>query len=242
MQARPLVGAVLAICALGALGALASRNYGRPVWVPVYRKFAGTRTVAQVVEDYGATAGQRLRRRFGAVGVVFPPEEVTLVALKEERQMEVWARGLSGWELIHVYAILGASGGPGPKLREGDRQVPEGVYSIESLNPNSSFHLSLKIDYPSAYDRRQAASDGRTTLGGDIFIHGSDRSIGCLAMGDEAIEELFLLVAQVTPARTHVVIAPRDLRRKAPPRSDLGWVATLYGDLRATLTQYRRSP
>ena len=74
--------------------------------------------------------------------------------------------------------------------------MPEGVYAIEAFNSNSRFHLSLKLDYPNAVDRQQAALEGRDQLGGDIFLHGKDVSVGCLAMGDAAIEELFVLVAR----------------------------------------------
>jgi len=68
------------------------------------------------------------------------------------------------------YRITAASGTAGPKLREGDRQVPEGIYRIVGLNPNSRYHLSMKLDYPNAFDRHQAARDGRARPGSDIFI------------------------------------------------------------------------
>jgi murein L,D-transpeptidase YafK len=96
----------------------------------------------------------------------------------------------------------------GPKLREGDRQVPEGVYRIASLNPNSRFHLSMEVNYPNDFDRAMAAKDGRVNLGGQIFIHGGTASIGCLAMGDAVIERLFVLVARVGRENVRVVIAP----------------------------------
>ena len=71
------------------------------------------------------------------------------------------------------YPIRAASGALGPKLREGDRQVPEGVYDIESLNPNSRFHVALRVGYPNAFDRQMAGREGRTALGGDIMIRAS---------------------------------------------------------------------
>src|SRR5690606_33287906 len=101
------------------------------------------------------------------------------------------------WVAVHQYPVLAASGQAGPKLREGDRQVPEGFYAIESLHPNSRFHLALRVNYPNQSDRQRAAEDGRTNLGGDIMIHGSNASVGCLAMGDPAAEDLFVLVADV---------------------------------------------
>jgi murein L,D-transpeptidase YafK len=140
---------------------------------------------------------------------------------------------------VRSWAVLAASGGAGPKLREGDRQVPEGVYRIDQLNPNSAYHLSLRIDYPNAVDRAQAARDGRQRLGGDIFIHGKDVSVGCLAIGDEAIEELFWLAATVGKDAFTVVIAPTDLRRSPPPEPrGPAWVMDLYRDLQRELEKF----
>ncbi|HSK18243.1 MAG TPA: L,D-transpeptidase family protein, partial [Longimicrobiales bacterium] len=76
----------------------------------------------------------------------------------------------------------------GPKRHQGDAQVPEGFYNIDLFNPNSSYHLSMRVDYPNARDRA-ANPDGN--LGGDIYIHGDCVSEGCLAMTDEGIEELY---------------------------------------------------
>lgn len=82
------------------------------------------------------------------------------------------------------------SGDQGPKRREGDRQAPEGFYTIDRFNPNSSYLLSLGLDYPNASDR--ILSD-RERPGSDIFIHGAEVSIGCLAMTDPSIQEIYLI-------------------------------------------------
>ena len=197
------------------------------------------RTIEDVVRDVGAAARARLHPSFAAAGIAYPPRSVTLLALKEERRVELWATGASGpRRRLTSYPILAASGGAGPKLREGDRQVPEGVYRILWLNPASSYHLSLKVDYPNAFDRRQARADGRTSLGGDIFIHGRDVSIGCIALGDPAVEELFVLAHDVGLSHLKVVIAPRDLRtpRTGPLESGHApWVDGLYDVLRAEM-------
>src|SRR5207244_3968581 len=118
----------------------------------------------------------------------YPPAELALLAFKQERLLEVYAtdKKMGGFKFVQAYPILGASGELGPKLREGDGQVPEGLYAINFLNPNSLYHLSLRVSYPNDFDRAQAKRDGRQKLGGDIMIHGSFASIGCLAMGDEA--------------------------------------------------------
>ena len=83
--------------------------------------------------------------------------------------LEVWGRLKSGeLELIKRYPFTGFSGGPGPKLREGDGQIPKGIYAIEYLNPNSQFHLSMKLDYPNAFDKAKGeytAKDTKSTNG-----------------------------------------------------------------------------
>ena len=161
------------------------------------------------------------------------------------RRLELWAFEDDSWVFIRSYLILAASGHAGPKLREGDRQVPEGTYRIESLNPNSSYHLSMKLEYPNDYDLEKARGEGRINLGGDIFIHGKAVSIGCLAIGDEAIEELFCLVGSQWPTEVKVLIAPNDLRRRqAAERSGSApaWTDELYEGLRRDLEPFSMRP
>jgi murein L,D-transpeptidase YafK len=132
--------------------------------------------------------GAEIAEKFHAVGVAYPGE-IFLRWLKHEALLELWARNPKGrFRLVHAYPILAASGGAGPKRREGDRQVPEGFYEIDRFNPKSTYHLSLGLNYPNASDR--VLSD-RDQPGSDIFIHGSDVSIGCAPLGDDAIEEVY---------------------------------------------------
>lgn len=122
--------------------------------------------------------------------------QVYFRAFKEERALELWAGEARGGalRLVKTYKIAGMSGGPGPKRMKGDKQVPEGVYTIDRFNPWSRFHLSLGINYPNASDRaRTTAADP----GGDIFIHGNVKSIGCLAMTDPVIEEIYTIATAV---------------------------------------------
>jgi hypothetical protein len=146
------------------------------------------------------------------------------------------------WRHVRDYPVLAASGRPGPKLREGDCQVPEGLYRVERLNPQSRYHLSLRLDYPNAFDREQAAREGRTSLGGDIYIHGGAVSIGCLAMGDEAVEELFVLAARTGLPNIRVILAPADLRAApgaaALPREP-AWIGPLYAAITKALDAFR---
>lgn len=198
-------------------------------------------TVSGRLHQYGAAARTRLSPNFAKQRVSYPPSELIFVGLKEEKLLEVYAKsGTNGFKLIRTYPILAASGVAGPKLREGDRQVPEGIYRIELLNPNSSYHLSLRIGYPNAFDRAQAAKEGRTKLGGDIMIHGKAKSVGCLAMGDEAAEDLFVLAADTGIEKITVILAPVDFRagKTVPANAKLpDWTKELYPQIKARLTE-----
>jgi hypothetical protein len=196
-------------------------------------------TIAERIAQYGAAARARLKPYFVAAHVAYPPARVAFVGLKQERELLVYAAGPDGaMRWLRSYPILAASGRLGPKLKAGDKQVPEGVYAIESLNPNSRFHLSLRVGYPNAFDLAQAMRDGRDDLGGDIMIHGAEDSIGCLAMGDEAAEDLFVLAADVAPENIDVILSPVDFRVHGLPRTDRPpppWIDGLYSDIRTAL-------
>jgi hypothetical protein len=169
-------------------------------------------TVEDILQAYGTYVKGKLSYYFAKAKVSYPPREVTLIALKQEKKLELWARDSGEFRFIRDYYILAASGAAGPKLRQGDRQVPEGIYRIAGLNPNSHYHLSMKINYPNEFDLFHAWQERRNNPGSDIFIHGKTASIGCLAMGDEAIEELFVITAQIGAENVKVVIAPHDPR------------------------------
>ena len=201
------------------------------------------RSVAEVLSTLGPTVEPRLKERFAAAGIPYPPARAFLLAFKTERQLELWAPAGEQMKRVATYPLLDKSGTLGPKLREGDEQIPEGVYRVVWLHPNSQYHLSLKLDYPNAFDRARAREDGRRNPGGDIFIHGGDVSIGCLAIGDPAIEELFVLVARIGSANATTIIAPWDLRRRPPPDlvgdRALPWLPTLYANLATTLAAFQ---
>ncbi len=207
-----------------------------------------TYTLKTRLAELSPDANLRLVARFGAAKAAWPPGEIALVALKDQKQLELHARtGGGAWSLIHRYRVLAASGGAGPKLRQGDRQVPEGIYGIMLLNPNSAYHVSLRVNYPNAFDRQMAALDGRKDLGGDIMIHGKNLSAGCLAIGDEAVEELFVLAAQTGLANIRLIIAPTDLRENSVPVTVPGqpaWIAQLHADIAAAMAPFKapRSP
>ena len=109
---------------------------------------------------------------------------------KAEEILELWVKVGKKYKLYNTYPIEKTSGVLGPKEYEGDRQNPEGVYlvNIQRLNRFSKYHLAINIGYPNKLDR----SLGRT--GSNIMIHGSNKSIGCFAMGDAAIEDIYPIV------------------------------------------------
>ena len=194
-------------------------------------------SVEDRLREFGDAARGRWSAHFQAAGVTnYPPQRLVFVALKQERMLEVYAGDAAKLHFIRRIPILAASGGPGPKLREGDRQVPEGIYEIELLNPNSAYHVSLRLNYPNAFDRTQAANDGRTQLGGDIMIHGRSVSVGCLALGDEAAEDVFTLAADTGLTNITVICSPADFRKSSalrPPPAAPAWTAALYQQIAA---------
>lgn len=120
-------------------------------------------------------------------------DPILIRAFKKEAEMEVWKRGANGkYALLKTYPICRWSGQLGPKLREGDRQAPEGFYTITpaQMNPNSSYYLSFDTGYPNAYDQQL----GRT--GSLLMVHGSCSSAGCFAMTDESIAEIYALARE----------------------------------------------
>jgi murein L,D-transpeptidase YafK len=121
-------------------------------------------------------------------------ESPILVRLfKEEAELEVWKEDKNGrYSLLKTYPICRWSGELGPKIKEGDRQAPEGFYTINPslMNPNSSYYLAINMGFPNAYDR----SNGRT--GAFLMIHGDCSSRGCYAMTDEQIAEIYALARE----------------------------------------------
>ncbi|MFZ1815177.1 MAG: L,D-transpeptidase family protein [Rhizobiaceae bacterium] len=112
---------------------------------------------------------------------------------KQESALEVWkAKDTGRYDLLETYEICKWSGRLGPKFKEGDRQAPEGFYTINpyQMNPNSDYHLSFNIGFPNAYDRAL----GRT--GTHLMVHGACSSAGCYSMTDEKIEEIYTLARE----------------------------------------------
>lgn len=189
MRGRSRFGVCLLVA--GALGTgivLASR-----VWAATGR--TALARVSAESGDRAAAAEARVRpqleRDLAAAGLAYGAPLFVRV-FKREKALEVWLRGGDDrFALFRTYPVCTYSGSLGPKLREGDSQAPEGFYRVamHQLNPRSQFHLSFNLGYPNAYDR----AHGRT--GSHLMVHGSCVSIGCYAMGDAAIEEIYSLAS-----------------------------------------------
>lgn len=115
-----------------------------------------------------------------------------LRAFKQEQKLEVWAKNQQevAFKKLLTYDFCVFSGDLGPKRMEGDLQIPEGIYYINRFNPLSKFHLSLGLNYPNASDKKLGHP---TKIGSDIFIHGGCSSVGCIAITDDKIKELYIL-------------------------------------------------
>lgn len=204
------------------------------------QKLQRKNTVASIVQEYGDAARQRLKKHFEQVHLSYPPKSIILLGLKAEKTLQIYGTDEKG-ELHYIctYPILGNSGVLGPKLKEGDKQMPEGFYRIREFEPNSSYHVALRVDYPSEFDKARGKEDGRENLGSDIMIHGDNRSIGCLAMGDPASEDLFVLVNDVGIPNTELIMSPYDFRKPIPEGITLpdqpSWIKPLYEDLKKRL-------
>ncbi len=149
-----------------------------------------TKASADRVSDARKSRGSEISNMFTDLGISYPPKKIFLQGFKKEEQLEMWAANneKDPMTLIKTYSICAASGNLGPKRTEGDYQVPEGFYKVSIFNPQSRFHLSLGINYPNASD----SILGKKPLGGQIMIHGNCVSIGCIAITDEKIEEVYL--------------------------------------------------
>lgn len=212
----------------------------RRLFHPVILMVQGRKTVDERLGEFSA-ARARVEALFQAADIAFPPKRVVLLGIKDERRLEVYA-GPADDALVRIadYPVLAASGIEGPKLREGDRQVPEGIYTLESLNPNSRFHVALRIGYPNLFDKEMAERDGRDKLGSDIMIHGGNASIGCLAMGDPVAEELFVLAAEAGIENVKIILTPTDLRKNEVPSSiDVEWKGELYNEIQQEMQRLR---
>lgn len=164
---------------------------------------------------------------------------IFIEAFKEEQIVNLYVKNKKDkkYKLYKIYKFTGFSGELGPKRMEGDLQIPEGVYHIDRFNPASNFYLSLGINYPNKSDRILSPAK---RLGGDIFIHGSNVTIGCIPLGDHNIMELYLLAVDAKNAgqnKIPVIIYPFKMTK-----SDYtGFNRNLYKDLKKVYDYYLKN-
>jgi murein L,D-transpeptidase YafK len=135
-----------------------------------------------------------LQKQFLAKQLVWPARFVYIRSFKYDSELEVWVKNKPGdkYKLFKTYKICALAGSLGPKRMAGDYQVPEGFYYINEFNPRSLYHLSLGLNYPNASDKMLC---DLSQPGGDIYIHGSCVTTGCIPITDGQIEELYVLAA-----------------------------------------------
>ncbi len=141
------------------------------------------------------TKGKTVDEMLSSKGISTTNFEVFFRAFKKEQKFEMWAKnkGESTFKLLKIYDFCATTGILGPKRRSGDRQMPEGFYTVDAFNPTSNYYLSFRVNYPNASDKKFADP---LNPGDNIFIHGSCISIGCIPVGDENIKEIYLLTAR----------------------------------------------
>lgn len=152
------------------------------------------------VSEARKNSQSRIDSVFDSLGIEYPPSRVLITAYKNEQILQLWAKSEndSNFSLVKEYKFTAYCGTLGPKRKRGDQQIPEGFYYINCFNPHPRFHFALGINYPNASDRILGS---KRDPGGDIAIHGSAVTIGCIPIGDKAIEELYIICLD-TKSRT----------------------------------------
>lgn len=135
-----------------------------------------------------------LRKQFEEKKLPWPAKYIYVRSFKYDSQLEVWVKYdvNEKFRMFKTYKVCALAGSLGPKRMQGDYQVPEGFYYINEFNPKSQYHLSLGLNYPNVSDKILSDSE---MPGGDIYIHGSCVTTGCIPVQDQQIEELYILAA-----------------------------------------------
>lgn len=197
-------------------------------------------TVQQAVKHYGTSARKVLAEKCRSAGVEYPPKNLVMIGLKQERKLVLLGGDSnSSMKVIGAFPLVSYSGVLGPKLKEGDLQIPEGIYRITGFQSHNM--LALYVDYPNELDRKNAMLDHRTKLGGDILIHGGSQSTGCLVVSDDDMELLFIAAHDVGLRNIELIIAPCDLTAQTPKvdlKSQPRWLPGLYESLKLRMRLY----
>lgn len=220
MKLKIFIIAIFAAIALGAMAIFSQSDYIKCALDYISPRLVGRKSVEDIVRKYEAKVLGNLQSNKFIASYGFP-EKIVIVADKDKKMLYLFGKVklYAKYELIKKYPFTNSSGTLGPKLKMGDLQIPEGIYKMESLNPNSLYHLALRVNYPNEFDKEKARLDGRPleSLGGDIMIHGRSCTVGCIPIGDPAIEEVFVLCAKAGIGNVDILILPYDLTQKNPP-------------------------
>lgn len=148
------------------------------------KKYERVRTAIKEKEEF-------ITKNLKEKGLTLNNLNILIVAYKDNDELEIYAKkkNENTYGILTSYKICSRSGQLGPKRKQGDNQVPEGFYHIDRYNPTSNFYISLGINYPNQADKIKSNA---SNLGGDIFIHGSCVTIGCMPMTDDKIKEIYL--------------------------------------------------
>lgn len=199
-------------------------------------------TTSEVIQTYGPAVRKKLKVDFEKVDVAYPPKRMTWIGLKQEKMLYCFAPDSKGMmRKVLSLPIVGTSGASGPKLKQGDLQIPEGLYALTGFRPHVIAHIGLDVNYPNAEDKAHAKKERRTNLGGDIMIHGHYISTGCLAMTDEPIETLFVLAYDTGLKNVKLILAPCNLAKQ---KADVDfmkqpvWLPELYERIGKALRGY----
>ena len=206
-----------------------------------YHNLKPKQTTEQVIAKYEKKVFGKFHKAFQDAKIDTTDFEIALLAFKDTQKLELYIKSpKTDYSLIKTYDFTAFSGKIGPKLRNGDKQIPEGVYTLEYFNPNSRYHLSMKVSYPNTFDLEKAKSDNRTDLGGDIMIHGKKATTGCIPIGDRNIEEVFTLAAKSSNHRFPIIISPTDFRKNSnfPQIEGIDWEKELYSDIQNKLKKH----
>lgn len=145
-----------------------------------------------------------VKKLFESKNIEYKGFQLFLRAFKKEESLEVWVKenGKDKFEILRSYEFCTSSGTLGPKRKEGDLQIPEGIYQINHFNPESNFYLSLGLNYPNASDKILSHA---TKPGGSIYIHGNCVTIGCIPITDPKIKELYVMAVEARNAGQNVI-------------------------------------
>lgn len=166
-----------------------------------------------------ANREETLKKEFEAKGLIWPVKHMYIRSFKYDSELQVWVKNNpnDSFSLFKTYKVCALAGTMGPKRMEGDYQVPEGFYYINEFNGNSQYHLSLGLNYPNPSDKLLADP---MKPGGEIFIHGSCVTTGCIPILDNKIEELYVLSSHAKGSGqdfipVHIFPAKYDVKKSA---------------------------